>query len=134
MGHSTRKEVAQAGELFDILRGEITGAELVSVLPDGRRVAEVGASYEPTLEHPRGRLLFDLADRPHYSCPILGGRSEVAGHRCADAASGQAAGATVEALVQCRCVDPDTDESCGAAADSPDGFCRECRDRGCSRY
>jgi hypothetical protein len=37
-------------------------------------------------------------------------------------------------LVQCRCVDPDTDERCGAAADGPDGFCRECRDRGCSRY
>ena len=39
-----------------------------------------------------------------------------------------------DGLVQCRCVDPDTDERCGAAADGPDGFCRECRDRGCSRY
>ena len=89
MGRSTRMAVAQAGELFDILRGGITGAELVAVLPDKRRVAVVGASYEPTVQHPRGRLVLELDDRPHYSSPILAER-EVAGRGCADPARGRA--------------------------------------------
>jgi hypothetical protein len=37
-------------------------------------------------------------------------------------------------LVQCRCVDPDSDERCGAAADGPDGLCSECRHAGCVSY
>lgn len=80
------------------------------------------------LQHPRGRLQLGLEDRSHHSCPILGGGSDVAGHRCPDAAKGPATGAEVEVLAKCRCAHPDTDERCSGAMDGREVFCSEyCR-------
>ena len=63
--------ISQLGELCDLLMGEITGAQLVvevnEDIPTGHRYAVIGARFESTIEHPRGRLVLQLSDCIHYS-------------------------------------------------------------------
>jgi hypothetical protein len=60
-------EIAQMGELGEALRGHITGAQVIVEAPDGHRYGLVGLRWEPTLEHPQGRLVLVTSDCVHWS-------------------------------------------------------------------
>ena len=53
---SKKRQLAQLGELLDFCKGEITGAQVI-VEVDGRRLRVSTARFEPSLTHPRGRLV-----------------------------------------------------------------------------
>jgi len=60
-------EVAQMGELADALNGHITGAHLIVEAGDGHRYEVKGFRWEPTVEHPEGRLILVTSDCTHWS-------------------------------------------------------------------
>jgi hypothetical protein len=68
--------VRQICELGEMMLGEITGAHVVAVLPDGRRFAVETAQMVPTISHPRGMLLLNLSDCTHWSDPAEGCAAE----------------------------------------------------------
>lgn len=60
--------IAQMGELADALRGHITGADVIAEsTADGHRYQVTGIRWEPSHEHPEGRLIVVLSDCVHWS-------------------------------------------------------------------
>lgn len=62
------QEIAQMGELANEMNGHITGADVIAeCTADGHRYEVKGLRWEPSMEHPEGRLILVLSDCVHYS-------------------------------------------------------------------
>jgi hypothetical protein len=62
------QQICQMGELGEALHGHITGAAVIAeCTADGHRYQVNGIRWEPTLEHPEGRLILVLSDCVHWS-------------------------------------------------------------------
>lgn len=61
-------KVTQMADLIDAMHGHITGANLiVESTADGHRYQVNGIRWEPTIEHPEGRLILVTSDCLHWS-------------------------------------------------------------------
>lgn len=66
-GHVDRA-ISQMGELGEEMTGHITGAHVIVESPaDGHRYELEGVRWEPTCEHPEGRLILVLSACTHWS-------------------------------------------------------------------